>query len=368
MIYVVVFLSITILFASASSSSQPKNFTQVKTNVAFISEENSTLIDGFKQELAKNADYVNIPDETEKLQDALYFRNVTCIIRIPKGFTEAFMRGEDVQIQKTAVPNSVSNAYLDISVNQYFNTARLYVKNIKGITQEKLVEQLKNDLAANTSVSMENPVTNSNTDFTMNYFNYISYALSSVLILGISAIMLVFNNRDLNRRNFCSPISAGRVNFQFILANLSFTIVSWALVVVCEILMTAKNGIGANLGYYILNSFLFTLCASSISFLIGNLLKNRNAISAVCNVVTLGPCFISGVFVPQELLGDTVLKIASFTPTYWYVRANHEIASMAGFSAAGLSKISGEMLIEFGFAVAFFIISLVVGKRKRMSD
>lgn len=368
MIYVVVFLSITILFASASSSSQPKSFTQVKTNVAFISEENSTLIDGFKQELAKNADYVNIPDETEKLQDALYFRNVTCIIRIPKGFTEAFMRGEDVQIQKTAVPNSVSNAYLDISVNQYFNTARLYVKNIKGITQEKLVEQLKNDLATNTSVSMLNPVTNSDTDFTMNYFNYISYALSSVLILGISAILLVFNNRDLNRRNFCSPISAGRVNFQFILANLSFTVVSWALVVVCEILMTAKNGIGGNLGYYILNSFLFTLCASSISFLIGNLLKNRNAISAVCNVVTLGPCFISGVFVPQELLGDTVLKIASFTPTYWYVRANQQIASMAGFSAAGLSKISGEMLIEFGFAVAFFIISLVVGKRKRMSD
>ncbi len=368
MIYVVVFLGISIIFAATASKSQATSFASQKASVAFISEENSTLIDGFKQELSKNAVYVNIPDETEKLQDALYFRNVTCIIRIPKGFTQAFMRGEDVQIQKTVVPNSVSNAYIDISINQYLNDARLYVRNIKGMTQEELVEHLKTDLTVNTPVDLKNAQVSTNTDFTMNYFNYLAYALFSVLMLGISAIMLVFNNKDLSRRNFCSPVSAGRMNLQFILANFAFTISCWVIMVGVGTLMGIRNGLSRNFAYFLLNSIVFTLCVSSISFLIGNLLKNRNAISAVCNVVTLGPCFISGVFVPQEFLSDNVLKIASFTPTYWYVKANIQIASLTNLSISNFRQIAYCLLIEFGFALAFFAVSLAVGKKKRMSN
>jgi len=368
MIYVVVFLGMAMLFAANSSKSQPKSFSPQKTNVAFISEESSPLIDGFKQELSKNANYVNIPDETEKLQDALFFRNVTLIIRIPNGFTKSFMSGGDVQIQKTVVPNSVSNAYVDISINQYLNAARLYVKNIKGITQEDLVARLKTDLAVDTPVSLQNMQADTENDFTKNYFNYLSYALFSVLILGISVIMLTFNEKDLSRRNFCSPVSASRVNLQFILANLVFTFSCWVIMVGVGIIIGMGNSLNGNLAFFLLNSIIFTLCASSVSFLIGNLLKNRRAISAVCNVVTLGPCFISGVFVPQELLSDTVLKIASFTPTYWYVKANNQIASMTNISTSNLQQIFYYFLIEFGFALAFFAVSLAIGKKKRMSS
>lgn len=208
------------------------------------------------------------------------------------------------------MPNSISNAYVDININQYFNEAKLYVKNIKGINQEELVQHLKTDLAADVPVELSRVQTSTDThnDFSMNYFNYLAYALCSVLILGISSVMLVFNDKDLSRRNFCSPSVLGQVNFHFILANLTFTFSCWAIMVSVGILMSVQNNLNSNLLYYLLNSFVFTLCASSISFLIGNLLKNRNAISAVCNVVTLGPCFISGVFVPQEFLSDSVLK------------------------------------------------------------
>ncbi len=368
MIYIVIFLSISIAFAATATKNQPTSFTSQKANVAFISEESSPLIDGFKQELSKTAHFVDIPDEPEKLQDALYFRSVTCILRIPKGFTAAFLRGDNVTVLKTVIPNSISNAYVDININQYFNAARLYVKNEAGITQEELVQHLSEDLAGNTPVQLKNAQAVTRTDFSMNYFNYLPYALSSILILGISAIMLVFNNKDLSRRNFCSPISAGRVNFQFVLANLTFTAICWAIMVGAGVLIGMQNGVNQNLPYFLFNTFVFTLSASSVSFLIGNLLKNRNAISAVCNVVTLGPCFISGVFVPQEFLSSSVLKIASFTPTYWYVRANNEIAALQNFNSSTLSPIYSYLVIEFGFAIAFFAVSLVVGKRKRMSD
>jgi len=143
-IYVAVFLLVTLLFTN-SQKSQVVSFTQEKSNIAIISEESSPLIDGFKKQLSKTTNQVIIPDNTEKLQDALYFRDVEYIIRIPKGFTEGFMKGEAVQIQKIIVPGSTTTAFIDLNINQYFNTARLYVKNTKGITQAKLVEHLSQD-------------------------------------------------------------------------------------------------------------------------------------------------------------------------------------------------------------------------------
>ncbi|MDF1495425.1 ABC transporter permease [Caproiciproducens sp. CPB-2] len=369
MIYVAVFLAVSTLLSLNSSKVRETGFSQEKTDIAFLSEEDSPLIDGFQAELAKTASFVEVPDETEKLQDALFFRSVSYILRIPKGFTQSFMRGEDVRIEKTTVPNSVSNAYIDLNINQYFNTAALYVKTVPGITQEDLVRHLKADMEINTPVAMKaDAQPDTDNGFSEYFFNYLAYALSSVLVLGVSAIMLVFNDRDLSRRNFCSPLSAGKINFQFILANLVFTVACWAVMVGFCFLLDYRNIMTRNTAYLVLNSFVFTLSMSGISFLIGNLLKERGAISAVCNVVSLGPCFISGVFVPQELLNSTVLKIASFTPTYWYVKANNRISSLASFSFSSLSEVYTAMLIEAGFAVAFFAVSMVVGKKKRMSS
>lgn len=369
LVYIGVFLAILCLISANSTKSQLTGFTDDKVKVAFISEENSPLIDGFKQELSKKAEFVTIADETEKLQDALYFRSVEYIIRIPKGFTESFMHGENVQIKKTIVPSSTSSAFIDLSINQYFNTARLYVKNDKSITQDQLVKHLSNDLSSSTSVEMKKTgQAESNHHYANVYFNFLAYCMFAVLILGISAIMLVFNNQDLQRRNFCSPVRAGSINFQFMLANFIFSFACWGIMILFYTIFDRQNISCANTLYFLFNSIVFTFCGACISYFIGNLVKGRQAVSAVCNVVTLGPCFISGVFVPQEFLNATVLKIASFTPTYWYVKANSQIAALTNFDFSNLSPIFSNMLIELGFGIAFFVLSMVVGKRKRMAS
>ena len=369
MIYIVIFLAILTLYASASTNNPQTGFSEAKTKIAFISEESTPLVNGLKQELSKTSVFVNIADNTEKLQDALYFRDVEYIIRIPNGFTDSFMRGEPLPIEKTIVPNSISSEFMDININRYLNTARLYVKYTKNITPQEVTEHVKKDLSKNTAVDLKSiGHTSANNHYASNYFNYLAYILFSVLIMGISSIMQVFNNLDLQRRNFCSPIRAGSINFQFMLANFAFSLACWAIMIVLYFLIDGKNAFYPNTFYYLLNSFVFTLCGSSISYLIGNLIKGRSAISAVCNVVTLGPCFISGVFVPQEFLGTTVLKIASFTPTYWYVKANSQISTLTNFSFSDLFPAYSYILIEFGFAIAFFAMAMVIGKKKRTSN
>lgn len=94
-----------------------------------------------------------------------------------------------MQLEKTIVPNSISNTYIDLSIDQYFNTARLYVQQMENISQESLVQYLKSDLAVGASVELKtvsvHPV---NHNYANYYFNYLSYSLLSVLIFMLYRI------------------------------------------------------------------------------------------------------------------------------------------------------------------------------------
>lgn len=370
LIYISVFLfvSIVMTFVMANQKDEVSIFTQAKSNIAFINEEDSPLIDGLKQELSKIANFVEIPDKTDALQDALYFRAVTYILRIPRGFTRGFMNGDDVQVEKTIVPDSYSNVYIDLAIDKYFNAARLYVQQMGNISQEDLVRRLEQTLSDDAAVELKTAVKASGNNTYLNYyFNYFPYALLYILILGMSTLMLVFNNSDLKKRNACSPLNANSINTQFVFAVLLFAFVSWLVMVTFCFVLDFKNSLNMNTVYFILNSFIFTVSGASMSFLIGNLVKSRGAISAVSNVVTLGFSFISGVFVPQEFLGSSVLKIASFTPTYWFVRANNKIAKLTQFDFAHMQHIFYDMLVQVCFALVFFAIAMVIAKKKRLS-
>lgn len=372
LVYLIVFLVISLImssFLAKEQLQQDRLFTQAKSNIAFISKENTPLVDGFKQELGRVANFIELPDETEALQDALYFRSVTYILRVPEGFTDSFMQGENVQLEKTAVPDSISSTYLDLFIDQYFNTARLYVQQMENISQESLVQYLQSDLAVSASVELktigDQPL---NQNFANYYFNFLAFSLLSVLILGMGALLLVFYDTDLMRRNACAPLSSSSVNLQFILAILVFTILAWSIMVAFCLLFNYKNSLNLNTLYFVINSLVFAVCGTGISFLIGNLVKSHNAIPAVNNVVTLGLCFISGVFVPMELIADSVLRIANFTPTYWFVKANNQIAKLTQFDFANLEPIFTSMLIQICFALAFFVAALVANKKRRFED
>lgn len=367
LIYVVIFFAISAIMSSYSSreSKSYTSFTPAKTTIAFISEEDTPLIDGFKKELARVADFANIPDETEALQDALYFRQVSCVLRIPKGFTEKFMNGENVQIERMSIPNSMRNVHVELCIDKYFNTAALYVRSIDGISQQELVRYLEKDLSETASVEIAAADTESPGMIDTNYFfNYFAYPLLSAIILGMSALMLVLNDPDLKMRNNCAPVKSTSISMQFILAGLVFTVLSWLLIVILHFAVNFRDGFGPKTLLLLASSFIFAICCLSISFLAGTLVKSRDAIHAAANVLSLGMSFISGVFVPQELLGSHVLKIASFTPVYWYVRANNTIAGLNAFTPDTLKPVINDFLIIIGFGTAFFSVSLALRKQK----
>lgn len=366
-IYVIVFLALSVFLANTYQAPTKVDFTETKVNMAFINyDTHSKLLEGFKGYLSNYANFIDIPDDMEKLQDALFFREVEYILRVPKGFTESLINGNQIQLEKTTVPDSTSSVYMDNLVNKYLNTAKVYINNIEELTQEQLASYIDEDLAHKTEVLMFYP----NLDQARNekrafYFNYLAYSMLAIMILGVSTVMMVFNKTDLKRRNLCSPLKLRDMNFQLVLGNISYALIAWFIMILPSFIMYGRYMFTVNGSLLILNSFVFTLAALSISFMIGNLVKSINAMSAVTNVVSLGMCFLSGAFVPQDLLGKTVLKMASFTPTYWYIKTNNAIAKMENIKQDSIMGLLINMLIVMGFAAAFLAVSLVIIKQKR---
>ena len=99
-----------------------------------------------------------------------------------------------------------------------------------------------------------------------------------------------------------------------------FCQISFFTVAVCLILLAvcfAMKGselISVNGLLWSVNMLIIAVVGLSMSFLIGSLVKNRSAQSAVANTVGLGLAFLSGCFVPQSLLSNSVLSVARFFP------------------------------------------------------
>jgi len=187
------------------------------------------------------------------------------------------------------------------------------------------------------------------------------------IIFGVSSILLVFNDIDIKRRNLCSPLGSNSISLQCFLASALFALVNWIALVALSSMFGIDEITAPSTWLYIVNSLVFAICISGLAFLIGSLTKNREVVSAVANITTLGTSFLSGVFVPQEILGENVLRIASFMPTYWYVRANERIAGLIDFSIYNLSDVLISLAIQLAFGAAFLIAALVIGKRRRMT-
>jgi len=370
LIYLIVFLVLSVIFSSVAQKQESEytDFETVKTSVAFFQDESTPLVEAFKDELGKSAIFVATKDDYDAIMDALYFRSVSYVIRIPEGFTEKIMKGENVQLEKRTVAGSISNTYTDLAINNYFNTARLYISQEPNLSQEELASKVSLSLGHKTDITIEkSTISNDAFGYGKFFFNYLAYSLVSILITGTSIVMIVWKNQDLYRRTEVSPLKRDTINMGKLLALALFTVMTWFILVVTYFFLSGNFSFNIQLALYVANSFVFAFMALWLSFLIGTLLKSRNAISAASNVLSLGPSFISGVFVPQELLGQNVLSIAKFTPTYWYVTANNMIDAMKETNSETIMQIFSNTAVVFGFGVAFLIISYVLGRRRQFT-
>lgn len=367
-IYFVVFIGVSLImtFAFRPPAAGGGVFAPERVDIALFAAEETALIAGLREALAPQVNFVTLPDNAQQLQEELFYRRIHYILRVPAGFTEAFLQNTPMLLPRTSVGGSSSAVYIDLRVDRYLEILRLYTVAAAGLSLEQKVAFALDDLSQVVDVRFAVPEVAAESRGRLGmYFNFLPYTILFVITVGVAAIFIAFGEEKIKQRNLCSPLNPRSISLQCYLACLVFALASWGALVVVSLLFGHQEIGSPATWFYMLNSFVFTLSAAGLAYLLGNLTQNKEVVIAAANVAALGTSFISGVFVPQELLGTAVLRVASFTPTYWYVRANAAITSLTTFNLTTLSGFFSALAVQLGFAAAFVVIALAVEKGKR---
>ena len=95
------------------------------------------------------------------------------------------------------------------------------------------------------------------------------------------------------------------------------------------------------------------------------MVKNKDSISGIVNVIGLGSSFLCGAFIPLEWLPDSVKTIAHIFPTYYFVEGNETIAKLEEINFETLKPIIINAGIVIAFTVVFIILTNIVTKKRR---
>ena len=277
-ISLVVFMGLAVLFSFVAPGSSIDLFEPARIPLTVINRDGGApLAQGLADYLSKNGKPVSIPDDREKLQDALFFRRVEYIAIIPPGFSEDFMAGHDPVIRKIIVPDSISSRYLDLSIDRFLNTVRLY-RVFGGVgSQSELVAAATADLAHDTPVTVKTigRAGGYNQGYHY-YFAYFAYALLAMIITGISSIMIAFNRPDLYLRNLSAPLPRRSMNLQIAAGHGAFALGCWGLLLMGSLVLHGKSLFPSGLiGLYALNTLAFASVCTGIGFLAGSFVRSR---------------------------------------------------------------------------------------------
>lgn len=358
--YLGIFLGIALILSFHELNQGNITFETASYSFVVYDEDDSDASRGLVRYLEKNNEKIEIEDDEETIQDELYNRNIHCVIRIPENFGKALKEnGELEKLTILSVPGTIYKQTFETLTSQYITLVRGYLAG--GFPVETALEKAEKMIDQNVSVTVGDG--GSTTHSYLYYlFAYAPYILLSLCTVGIVPVFIVFHKEEVKNRILCSSYSLMRTNGELILGTVTASFLFGALFLLMSLALGGSAMLSFRGWLFALNVFTFLLVAMGLVFLLGQILKKTSVISMASNVISLGMCFLSGIFVPLEYLGDGVIRIAHFLPTYWYVLGVRFIDSYV--EGESLSQLWQYIGIQILFAVALIAVGLAYSKTK----
>lgn len=345
------------------TSENSTNFTASKPDVLIVNKgEETKITNNLIQYITDNSNIIDIKDDEEARNDALFYRDVNYIIYIPENYSKDFMEGKNPKIEIKSTKDYQAS-FAEMLLSRYIKVANTYRDTITD--EEELTCKINETLSNKIEVEITSHLDTTGLEKATFYYNFASYSILACLVYVIALILSSFKNEKIQKRTTVSSMNHNKFNRELMLSNSLFSVVLWGLYILLSFVLIG-NIMWDTCGIvYVVNSFIFTICATTIAMFIGNLVTNKNAINGIVNVVALGSSFLCGAFVPMEWLPDSVLKIAHILPSYYYISTNEILTTMESFNNETLKPIITNMVVMIGFSIVFIILTNMVSRRKR---
>ena len=361
LLYVAIFFGCTILFQSTAGKTET-SYQAEKLNIGIVDEDGGSLAESLTEYLGNLHHLIPIENDVSEIQEKLYYREVDYVVRIPKNFYKKCIEGDE-KLSVTKIPDTYSGSYVDQQINSFLNNARTY--QASGFTEAESASALEK--AQSVKVMFSNDEKNAEDAPYVYYFRYMPYLFLALFGFVMGNILIVFQNPNLKKRMAASPVSGRRQSLEGILCLSLAGLTPWIFVIVIGILFYGRDFYTSeNFVYYLLNSASMLFVDIALAYLMGTIAPNRDALTGIANIISLGMCFLGGVFVPLEFMGSHVKAVSHFLPVYWYEKANDLLANFAHMTVSAREQFFKAVIIQLVFVGAFICLTLVIEKYKRV--
>jgi len=354
-----------IMFGGINLTSNSTNdmFTPTKPNIFIVNKDsNMGLTKNLINYLKKNTNVVSLEDDEEKINDALFYRDISYVIYIPKNYSKDVLDKKDVTINIKSSKDYTSSL-AEMMLDKYLNVQ----SNLVNITnnQDELVNMINNTLDVNSEVVVSSKLDNSYLNRVSRYFNFGSYSLLAVIIFIVTLVINSFKENTINKRIIVSSINYKKHNSLLMLSSFVYSLIVWVLFSLLSVILLGKDMISLRGILYFVNTFMFVMPTLSFGILISTLVNNKDSIGGIVNVVSLGSAFLCGAFIPTEYLPKIVLSIAHIFPAYYFIDSNNLLSSMEIINFSNLTPVFINYFVLIIFMLIFIVVNNYVLKKKR---
>ncbi len=363
---IILYTVMLISFGSINYATNNENMTfsnRLPDILIINNDEEVGLTKNLINYLKENANVLDIENDEEKINDAIFYREVNYVIYIPKNYRVDTLNKLNPTIDIKSA-NDYDSAYTSMLLTRYLNVQNTYLKYTNN--ENELINSINNNLSYKTNIEITSKLDTSKLTKISRFFNFASYSIMAVIIYIICLVISSFNKDVVKKRTIISSMNYKKYNKYILLSSFIYSSIIWILYVILSFIIIGSSMFSLRGLIYILNTFIFSFVALTLALLISNLIKSKGAISGIVNVIALGQAFLCGAFIPSEFLGENIIKYSKILPAYWYNNSNDLLSTIEVINIVNLKPILLNMIVLVIFAIIFIVINNIVSKRRQI--
>lgn len=260
-------------------------FVDSKPDVLIINKDEKTgITKNLVDYIEENSNIINVKENEDAINDALFYRDVNYIIYIPEHYREDVLKGLNPKIDIKST-GDYKASLAEMMLSRYIKIQNIYTINNEN--EDEIIENINNDLSKRANIELKTKIDTEKTSKATFYFNFASYSIMAVIIFIVCLVLSSFNEMKVKQRTIVSSMDYKKYNRQLLLASFIYSVIVWGLFVILGTILIGNIMWTTRGIIYMLNLFVFTFCSLTIALLISTLVNNKNAVSGIVNVVAL---------------------------------------------------------------------------------
>ena len=358
-IYLVIFMGMALL--QISGIDEKKHFEDVPVKIMIKDESNGSneIINQLLQILQKKHNVQKTTQSDTNMKQAIYAGDVDAGLWIPSDVQSKLEKEQEV------VGMEISNSLSGHLIREYVNAYLRYAVALKkeGNFNPETIEKIMDQEVTVTLLSKKEMVSSqySKEKFGEYYFAYSPFIYFSVFIYLFGTIFSKMKGKEVAKRIAIAMKDERRVMLEQFLAGLTIVALIVGINLVFVGILAPEFYASSQASKILLLSTASAISAYALSFLCAVVIgENQYAYSAASTIFGMGLAFLSGIFVPLELVSSYGVNIAKFFPVYY-------VTSAASNSSTEFSSYAFDLGMIALFTVLYIVMAFSVQRIRRIN-